>query len=488
MSVTQNVWDYIELSKLTKIPILLISNPGYGKTTGIVRWANTKGYHYEQLIGSRFSPDDIMGYQVNEPGKDTLVQKDPMWFQRIIDKSKDGVPTILFCDEISTCSDAVQGSLLSLIFDRRIGNGKELPEDCIILAAANYSENLPSFMNIMAPTINRFCIVNLLMGYNNGDLVRECLTQQNAATRKANDVDEEEIKKRYYEVMNALVMKYSHVDSTLGHIDLSNHDMANIYKRKGNVYNVMSWRSISYLQDLVIGMAKLGITDENVIKNVCAGMIGLGSNNFKTDDQVEQFISFVTKEIKGIVESSSTATMAQVEFKDSDKISAVITQFLSRLESTDYLVSASYENALVDFIIARYGDYQKTYENLKDDKIKFMEFISDMDSIALLIAKVNNENGARLANLHQSCSPMYNDLIGQSGDFSKEIYGIYTPTVIKRVILAKDKNGKIARVGTFGSTGQSYVAIPNGTNVADATLSRMITKDKFEALTLSKKI
>lgn len=488
MSVTQNVWDYIELSKLTKIPILLISNPGYGKTTGIVRWANKKGYHYEQLIGSRFSPDDIMGYQVNEPGKDTLVQKDPMWFQRIIDKKAEGVPTILFCDEISTCSDAVQGSLLSLIFDRRIGNGKELPDDCIILAAANYSENLPSFMNIMAPTINRFCIVNLLMGYNNGDLVRECLVPQNAATRQVSDVDEEEIRKAYYETMNNLVMKYSHVDSTVGYIDLNNHDMANIYKRKGNVYNVMSWRSISYLQELVIGMAKLGIVDENVIRNVCAGMIGLGSNNFKTEDQVETFITFVTKEIKGIVESGSTASSMAIDFKDTDKVSALITQYLSRLESTDFLVDAKYENALVDFIVARYGDYYKVYEDLLKNNKKYMEFVSDMDSIALLIAKVNNENGARLANLHQSCSSMYNDVLGSTGDFSKEVYGIYTPTVIKRVILAKDRNGKIARVGTFGSTGQSYVAIPNGTNVAEATLSRMITKDKFEPLTLPKQI
>ena len=126
MSISQNIYDYISLSKITKQPILLISNPGYGKTTSITNWAKEQGYHYEQLIGSRFSPDDIMGYQVNEPGSPTLIQKDPIWFQRIIDAKRDGKSTILFVDEISTCSDAVQGSLLSLIFYRRIGNGKNL--------------------------------------------------------------------------------------------------------------------------------------------------------------------------------------------------------------------------------------------------------------------------------------------------------------------------------------------------------------------------
>lgn len=488
MSVTQNVWDYIELSKITKIPILLISNPGYGKTTGIVRWAEAKGYAYEQLIGSRFSPDDIMGYQVNEPGKPTLVQKDPMWFQRIIDNEKAGKPTILFCDEISTCSDAVQGSLLSLIFDRRIGNGKELPESCIVLAAANYSENLPSFMNIMAPTINRFCIVNLLNGYNNGDIIRECLTPQKAATRAVADVDEAEIKKRYSEVINSLIMKYSQVSSSLGYIDLQNHDIANIYKRRGNVYNVMSWRSVTYLQDLVIGMAKLSINDLLVIKNIVAGMIGLGSNNFKTEDQVEAFIDLATRQIKGVIESSTPASKETYNFKTSDKVSELVNKYFANLESVNSLVNANYENALVDFINNRYGDFEKVLEELRENPDKYIEFVNDMDSIALLLPRISNDNAAVIANIHQSCSSMYNDVLGSSGDFSKDVYGIYTPTVIKRVILAKDKNGKVSRVGVFGSSGNSYVAIPSGVNVCEATLSRMISEDKFEVINLPKQI
>jgi stage III sporulation protein SpoIIIAA len=45
MSISQNIYDYIELSKITKQPILLISNPGYGKTTSLTNWAKEKGYH-----------------------------------------------------------------------------------------------------------------------------------------------------------------------------------------------------------------------------------------------------------------------------------------------------------------------------------------------------------------------------------------------------------------------------------------------------------
>lgn len=75
--IKQNVWDLIQISQDSKVPVLLFSNPGYGKTTSIVEFAKETGRHVESLIGSRFSPEDILGYQVNEPGNPTLVQKDP---------------------------------------------------------------------------------------------------------------------------------------------------------------------------------------------------------------------------------------------------------------------------------------------------------------------------------------------------------------------------------------------------------------------------
>lgn len=489
MSVTQNVWDYIELSKITKVPVLLISNPGYGKTTGIVSWANKNGYAYEQLIGSRFSPDDIMGYQVNEKGSNTLVQKDPVWFQRIIDNKAKGTPTILFCDEISTCSDAVQGSLLSLIFDRRIGNGKELPEDCIVLAAANYSQNLPSFMNIMAPTINRFCIVNLLKGYNNSELTTECLTAQTPVLRNLREVDEDKIITGYKEIINSVIMKYSNVNATLGYIDLQNHDISNIYKRKGNVYNIMSWRSITYLKELVLGMAKLGIYEENIINNICGGMIGLGSNNFKTEDQIETFISFVTEQILLLVKGSGVSS--GVAFNPGDgKVSVLISEFL-HLTDTATVIDSDYTDGLVNFIAEKYGNFEKISSILKDDSkedgISLETFISDMDSILHLVKTagcLSSDQTAKLIDIHQSLSPIYFDLIGSYGsNFSREAYGFLVPSIVKKVLLAKEKStGKFLRLGVFGNATNNLIIIKDGVSVVNASLARLIPKDKVEIL------
>lgn len=485
MTISQSIYDYIELSRLTKQPILLISNPGYGKTTSITNWAKENNYHYEQLIGSRFSPDDILGYQVNEPGSPTLIQKDPIWFQRIIDAKKENVSTILFVDEISTCSDTVQGSLLSLIFDRRIGNGKNLPNDCIIIAAANYSENLPSFMNIMAPTINRFCIVNLLMGFNNSEIIRECLTPQNPKLREVSKVDEKEIEKQFNEMINDIIIKYSQLDSSLGYIDLSNHDISDIYKRRGNVYNIISWRSITYFKNFVIAMAKLGISEPVVIRNICAGMIGLGSNSFKNDDQIESFISLVSDHVKQIIDANY-AESSDFEFDPKSKICDLVNEYLTKLESTNTLGSSKVETSLVNIIDQKYGNYKNVYNDLKSGVLDGKEFIADMDAIGVLLSRVNSNNGEILANIHQSCSSMYNDLLGVKNNFDKEVYGIYMPTIIKRVILARDNNGKTSRLGVFGTNENSFVVIPDSALISRTALSKLIREDNFTRLTLDK--
>ena len=81
---------------------------------------------------------------------------------------------------------------------------------------------------------------------------------------------------------------------------------------------------------------------------------------------------------------------------------------------------------------------------------------------------------------------MYNNLLGTENKFSKDIYGTFAPQVIKSVILGKDKNGDVCRVGVFGEGKKSYVVIPSSTKVFKATLSRLIREDNFTKLELGK--
>ena len=121
-----------------RIPGLLLSHPGFGKTSTIRMFAEYKNYNCVELIPSQYAPDDVVGIQVYENG--SLVRKEPAWFRKVLASAKEK-RTILFIDEITTCNPYIQGPLLDLIFSRSIGEAK-LPENVFIIAAGNYSIDL----------------------------------------------------------------------------------------------------------------------------------------------------------------------------------------------------------------------------------------------------------------------------------------------------------------------------------------------------------
>ena len=90
----------LEMSRRSKVPVIFISNPGYGKTTTINTYAKKNGYHVETVCGSQYSKDEILGYLVNEGGE-SLTAKAPEWYTNIKTKEKEKIPSILFFDEIS---------------------------------------------------------------------------------------------------------------------------------------------------------------------------------------------------------------------------------------------------------------------------------------------------------------------------------------------------------------------------------------------------
>ena len=61
MRIEQTIINAVEVSRLTRIPVLFMSNPGLGKTTILKRYAAQHKLHLETLIGSRFTPEEISG-------------------------------------------------------------------------------------------------------------------------------------------------------------------------------------------------------------------------------------------------------------------------------------------------------------------------------------------------------------------------------------------------------------------------------------------
>lgn len=143
-----------------KIPGLIMSSPGYGKTTTVEMWCKYHDYNLTTLIASQYSQDDILGIQAVSNGK--LERLTPAWFNFMLEKSQNGKRNVLFIDEITTCDEFVQAPLLNLIFSRNLGL-HTLPQNTLIITAGNYSEELNGVFSMTAPLVNRFMILNLVV-------------------------------------------------------------------------------------------------------------------------------------------------------------------------------------------------------------------------------------------------------------------------------------------------------------------------------------
>lgn len=344
MSIEQNIIDAVEISKVTRIPVLFMSNPGLGKTTILTRYAEHNKMHLETLIGSRFTPEEISGYQVNpNNGSDHLVHLSPEWFSRIKENADQGRKTLLFIDELSTCSEFVQGALLSLIFDRTIGSGKYLPQDCLIVAAANYSGNLPSTMNLMAPTLNRFIIINLNHNYNALDMMQEFLNPPKPVkypglAKKVLPDFKTNFMNRYQNIWKEIFLKYSDPKGHLGLLDISNQKLDGLYSESTDcIYNFISGRTISYLSRALMAYTCLDISNSDILKKIIDGLVGAGTCLF-VEEQGNAFRKKLYDEFEKLIASGKRPLLCESKtfLPMVHDISKDISSFLVNVENTSF--------------------------------------------------------------------------------------------------------------------------------------------------------
>lgn len=142
-----------------RVPLLILSHPGYGKTSTVRKWCEYKDYNLFTLIPSQNAADDILG--LNTKSGDNMVRLTPPWYNRLLKTvNENGKRTVLFIDEISTCDPFIQGPLLNLIFNRSLGEAV-LPDNVMVVAAGNYAEDLHNAFEMNEALVNRFMILNL---------------------------------------------------------------------------------------------------------------------------------------------------------------------------------------------------------------------------------------------------------------------------------------------------------------------------------------
>jgi hypothetical protein len=133
MKVIQEVLEKLNTHKVLRqrqVP-LFMSKPGYGKTSLIYEFAKKYDKKVIEIITSTKNPMEISGIAM--PDKDS--KKMSIWDFDLLLGLKDG--DILFFDELLNGNPATLNACLTLLENRRMMSGKDLP-DIIIVAAANY--------------------------------------------------------------------------------------------------------------------------------------------------------------------------------------------------------------------------------------------------------------------------------------------------------------------------------------------------------------
>lgn len=157
-----------------RVPVMLVSDPGMGKTATIRSLAKEIGYDLETLIASRMDAQDVSGFPTKGevPARDNngniIVDENneiifspvtefapQMWQKNIIEKKR----VILFFDEFSNAHPSVRASLLSLFQDRQFPNGEYFPDETIIVGAMNPTDSAADGYDLDEATTNRIAFI-----------------------------------------------------------------------------------------------------------------------------------------------------------------------------------------------------------------------------------------------------------------------------------------------------------------------------------------
>lgn len=137
----------ITVTLQTGVPIFLQGEPGTGKSRWVEALGKALDRRVETLIGAMMCPEDVGGI-LNPSGNYIM----PDWFRRL---NGEGAG-ILFIDELSCATPALQAALLRLVAERAL-HGEKLPNSVYIIAAANPADQAAAGWELTPPMANRFC-------------------------------------------------------------------------------------------------------------------------------------------------------------------------------------------------------------------------------------------------------------------------------------------------------------------------------------------
>lgn len=136
------------------LPIMIESGPGIGKTSIVTEAANEIEFGLVDLKASTKLPEDIAGQQFYA-GEGRIELAPPPFYRRLCELSQKHKGVILFLDEFTCNTAAVQAAALTIPLERTVG-GMPLPANTLVIGALNPPEQAAGGHDIAEPHLSRF--------------------------------------------------------------------------------------------------------------------------------------------------------------------------------------------------------------------------------------------------------------------------------------------------------------------------------------------
>lgn len=361
MTVNEIIYMALKVSDMSGVPMLLMGNPGTGKTTSVEYFAKANNMNMVLLRGSQSSPEEILGYEVNDGVENFRGNLNikvaskicPKWFDKLYDDHSKGIRTLLFLDEITTASSFVQAALLQVIFGRNIDNGYNIPDDTLVVAAGNYASNLSSEFNLIPPLMNRFCIINITIDMPDIDkFLRKYRDRQDMVSKmklfdETNSSDLTDQDQGFVELVQSTIeQKISTFTQGLyksGKFDPNVTEMSDIYSDQSmgsGLLGFITMRTLNYFRDVSIGMymryGTVGVQSD-AFRLMADGLVGISLS--KPNKNGEASKERVSNEYAKLIEETAIQL-------DKRRVSSVmsterqIERIITRLDTNGRAISA----------------------------------------------------------------------------------------------------------------------------------------------------